>query len=127
MPRLMAAASSPGQAFADAEAEAATGQAQPGSGSAGGSTSALQPAGLDADNGSPAAAVHPSPSLPSYLRRWNALREAALAGARSLQQALPMQPRFVHFGNFCILTQLTSAGQVDEVEESAEVHAIPER
>lgn len=127
VPRLLSAASSPAGALAAAGAEAAAGQASPGSDSSGGTAPAPLPADHHADEGRPAAADHASPSAPAYLRRWNALREAALAGARTLQQALPTQPRFVHFGNYCTLTQLSSAKQAAAIEQPLDAQPAAER
>lgn len=117
VPRLMSAASAPARALATAEAQVA-GEQQPGSGSTCRSDQADQLPRTDADAGEPALTPPASSSLPGYLRSWNALRGGALFGARSLQQALPMQPRFVHFGNYCVLPQLEPV-QAAELADSA--------
>lgn len=125
MPRLMSAASAPAKALAAAEAQVA-GEQQPGSSGSCGPDQADQLPRTDADAGEPASAQPASSSLPGYLRSWNALRGAALVGARSLQQALPMQPRFVHFGNYCVLPQLQPM-QAPEPADSAASQPSKER
>jgi hypothetical protein len=110
VPRLMAVAGSPGPALAAAEAEAAMGQAPPGTGSDG-AAAEPQPADHAADDSQLAAGQYAAAGMPGYLHRWNMLRNAALASIASLKQALPLQSRFVHFGNYCTLTRLTQKEQ----------------
>jgi hypothetical protein len=124
VPRLMAAASSSSEALATAQTETAMQQqAQPGTQNLDAAALDPQLATDDADGTQPAAAQHAAASLPGYLHRWNVLRKAAVSGIASVQQALPLQPRFVHFGNYCVLTRLTRTDQQAETHTSA--HAQP--
>ena len=104
--------------MAAAEAKAAAlQQAQTGTRNLGAAALDPQLADDDADGTQTAATQQATDGMPGYLHRWNLLRKAAVASIASVQQALPLQSRFVHFGNYCVLTKLT------QMEEQAELDA----